>query len=534
MNRSVGGLLLLALASTVLSDVRALSADAPSPAKEDAESIRFSTLFTARSVRDVLGDEPGRDRAVAWCRETGITHVYLESFRGGYLVPSNRMAVAVEHFRREGFGVSGCITTVEIGRDSVDGWIFPCFTEPEGLENLRHIVETTAGQFDEIMIDDFFATLCQCEDCVEKKGEDSWAAFRTDLLVDVSRRFVIDPARRANPNCRLILKYPQWYADFQTKGYDIVRQTPMFDRTWVGTETRDPDNDQWGRHPQYMAMFIMRWLGIQGGDACGGGWFDPYGTSPATYVEQARQTILGGAREALLFCYGALQKDTGPANVRAFRDELPELLALARLVDGKPIRGIHAPKPGNSEGAADRYMYDFLGMLGLPLVPALALDPDVPSAILGHAVLHQEDALPSLDVLLHRESPVLLTETLVTQLPEALRNRIRGADVLPVPEDKWDWMDMDPDLLNARRNTLLRPFGVQLTAPSRVSLTLLGNDLFVLQNFNDHPVEVRLVGDGDAPLKPILVLKKGQAVSCTEEDGETRLTIPARTLVALQ
>ena len=72
------------------------------------------------------------------------------------------------------------------------------------------------------------------------------------------------------------------------------------------TETRDPDSARWGRKAQYEAYYIMRWLGGIGGDKTGGGWFDPYGTSPATYVEQARQTVLAGAREMLLFCHASL------------------------------------------------------------------------------------------------------------------------------------------------------------------------------------------------------------------------------------
>ena len=39
-------------------------------------------------------------------------------------------------------------------------------------------------------------------------------------------------------------------------------------------------------------------LGGIGAEKCGGGWYDPSGTTEKTYVEQARQTILGGARES--------------------------------------------------------------------------------------------------------------------------------------------------------------------------------------------------------------------------------------------
>ena len=70
------------------------------------------------------------------------------------------------------------------------------------------------------------------------------------------------------------------------------------------------------RAPQYEGYFIMRWLGGVGGAKCGGGWYDPFGTTEQTYVEQARQTVLGGAGESLLFCYGALLRGTGPNRKR--------------------------------------------------------------------------------------------------------------------------------------------------------------------------------------------------------------------------
>ena len=85
--------------------------------------------------------------------------------------------------------------------------------------------------------------------------------------------------------------------------YTIAPSPLALGRIWVGTETRDYTDKQWGGTPQYEAYFIMRWLGGIGGTKCGGGWYDPYGTTEQTYVEQARQTILGGARESLLFCH---------------------------------------------------------------------------------------------------------------------------------------------------------------------------------------------------------------------------------------
>ena len=117
----------------------------------------------------------------------------------------------------------------------------------------------------------------------------------------------------------------------------------------MGTETRDYDDQRWGGTVQYEAYFIMRWLGGLGGEKCGGGWFDPYGTTEKTYIEQARQTVLGGARESVLFCYGSLLKDTGPQNVEALRAEIPELLAVAGQVRGRVPVGVAAYKPPSSQ-----------------------------------------------------------------------------------------------------------------------------------------------------------------------------------------
>src|SRR6516164_8000129 len=45
---------------------------------------RFSTLFTAQDVRERLATEDGIKAALRWCKQTGITKVYVESFRDGY------------------------------------------------------------------------------------------------------------------------------------------------------------------------------------------------------------------------------------------------------------------------------------------------------------------------------------------------------------------------------------------------------------------------------------------------------------------
>jgi len=53
-------------------------------ANENKGLLKISTLFTAQNVRDNLGNEEGINKAIDWCKKTGVTHVFLETFRSKY------------------------------------------------------------------------------------------------------------------------------------------------------------------------------------------------------------------------------------------------------------------------------------------------------------------------------------------------------------------------------------------------------------------------------------------------------------------
>ncbi|MBN1818425.1 MAG: hypothetical protein JW828_13775, partial [Sedimentisphaerales bacterium] len=284
--------------------------------------LRISTLFTAQNVRDYLSKEEGIDQAIDWCKKTGVTRVFIETFRDGYWAQQPTLEQARDRFRQAGFDVAGCVTPTHVGKRSTGWSVISCYTDVPTQETLQKIFEYTASMFDLIMIDDFLFTDCECDACKEAKGQQSWAEYRCDLMVQCSRQRILAASRKVNPKVKNIIKYPQWYDNFHQRGYEVVRQTQDFEYTWVGTETRDYDDPRWGGKVQYEAYFIMRWLGEIGGDKCGGGWFDWLGTTEKTYLEQANQTILADAKEMMLFCYGGLQSSTGPANVALLRKEI--------------------------------------------------------------------------------------------------------------------------------------------------------------------------------------------------------------------
>jgi len=502
-------------------------------AHQNKEVLRISTLFTAQNVRAYLSSEAGLNDAIGWCRKTGVTHVFIETFRDGYTAPREVLENAKARFEQAGFEVSGCVTPTNIAKKSTRWKIIACYTDEPTQKRTQEIFEYTASIFDEIMIDDFWFTDCECESCQQARGDRSWAEYRCELMTRVSRQRVLEPARKVNPNVKIIIKYPQWYDNFHNRGYEVVQQTADFDRIWVGTETRDPDSERWGRKAQYEAYYIMRWLGAIGGDKTGGGWFDPYGTHEQTYVEQARQTVLADAREMLLFCYGSLLRETGPANVEKLRTEIPGLFELAKLVRDKPLKGIAAPKPPNSDAYDEQYVYDFVGMLGLPLVPTAQIDTDARAAFLPVHAMKDSQLQTKLDRMLRANKPILVTDGLAARLATSVTED-ENLVVLEVKGNPRSLLELTREQLRPIRDTMLAPFGVRFDAPNQVALYLIGEDCIVVENFNNEPVTASLEFAKAAKARKALVLPTDGAVDFSCKAGRIDFKkITPRTLVAL-
>jgi hypothetical protein len=477
-------------------------------ARKQRDVHRYATLFTAHNVRDHLATDKGIDEAIAWCKRTAVTHVFIETFRSRYQADRKTLARARDRFREAGFDVSGCVTTTNVGKRST-GWnLISCYTDPGTQRRVKEIFEFTAGLFDEIMIDDFWFTDCTCPACDAARraktvtigdktyavSGDSWEDYRSELMVQLSRRYVREAARRVNPDVTLIIKYPQWYDRFHERGYEVVRQTADFDRIWVGTETRDYTDKRWGGTPQYEAYFIMRWLGRLGGDKCGGGWFDPYGTTEHTYVEQARQTVLGGARTSLLFCYGSLQKGTGPANVKALRRHIPELFDVAAHVRKRTPVGVAACKPPNSHPEKEPRVYDFVGMMGLPLVPCHTFPAEAKAAFFPVHALKDPALAKKLTAFIAAGKPTLVTDGLAKRLGDTVDLDRPNVRILAVRGNVKGLLGLDQEEVDALRAPLLAPFGRTFDAPNKVALYLFTGGAWVIENFNDRAVTVRLDG----------------------------------------
>lgn len=474
--------------------------------RKEAATHRFSTLFTAQDVRKHLSSEEGIAQAMDWCKKTAVTKVYIETYRDAYQAEKAALENARDKFKAAGFVVSGCVTPTKVGKSS-KGWTdISCYTDGPTQEKIKAIFEYTAALFDEIMIDDFWFTDCTCAECQAARAAktvkigaktfpvngDTWDDYRCELMLQLSREYVLGAAKKVNPNAKLIIKYPQWYENFHTRGYEVLRETAAFDWTWVGTETRDYNDKRWGGTVQYEAYFIMRWLGGIGGPKCGGGWYDWLGTTEKTYIEQARLTVLGGARETMLFCYGGLQGSTGPKNVEELRKHIPRLLALAKEVAKRKPIGLAAYKPANSDAGKEKYVFDLVGMMGIPLVPCHEFPADAPAAFFPVHCLKDQDFARKLSAFLAAGKTALITDGLKAKLEGQVKLDGPNVHVLAVKGDPKSLLNLTREELDKLREPLLRPFKASFKAPNKVALFLYSDGSWVVCNFNDDVVPLEL------------------------------------------
>jgi len=362
-------------------------------------------------------------------------------------------------------------------------------------------------------------------------------------MTKLNRERILGPARAVNPNVKIIIKYPLWYDVFHVRGYEVLRETADYDIIWVGTETRDyySKTGKPGK-PQYGAYYLMRWLGEIGGAKTGGGWFDALGTTEDFYVEQARQTVLADTKEMLLFCYGGLLRNTNEynerlgtptADVEKLRGQIPGLFKLAELVRNKPIKGILAPKPPNSDAYDEQYVFDFVGMLGLPLVPAAQIRSDAKAAFFSVHAIKDPSLLVKLKRMLAAGKPVLITDGLAKRLSSVDLDDENLA-ILEVKADPHSLLNLTREELGPIRDKLLAPFGIKFDAPNKVALYLIGDDCLIVENFNDKPVNVTIEFADFVKVRSSLVLPAEADVDISCSRKKMKFKIAPRTLIAVE
>ena len=299
--------------------------------------------------------------------------VYLEPYRSSVFADEKQVELCREVFRAHGVEVAGGLTTTvrtPAGEEEKQR-IFEtcCYNDEKMVAELRNACRFIGQHYDEFIIDDFFFTNCTCDAC--RKGRDeynrahgitdgSWKAYRLALMEKVSREDIIAPAKEANPNCRVTIKYPNWAESYQETGYNPAAQRKLFDRIYTGTEARDTvTTDQ--HLPRYLSYSLVTYFENMWPGHNGGGWFDPFDLHiTEQYLEQAFLTAFAKAKELMMFCFQALVDHPFTPALGFHLDKLDEVLDHC----GTPV-GIACYLPDNCQGEDN--IQDFLGMCGLPV-----------------------------------------------------------------------------------------------------------------------------------------------------------------------
>lgn len=385
------------------------------------ENFKMTVYCTAQTLSEMDEDRLLQE----WNyleKYVGIDKVYLETFRYSTTVEKKQMSWIKDFFLSRGVEVSGGITTVTPDLSKQDEKRHRllksfCYSNEKMRNHLLKIVEYTASMFDEFLLDDFFFTACTCEDCIKEKGSRSWSQFRADKMVEVSENLIVGPAKKVNPNVRVIIKYPNWRESYHYTGYCPERQRDVFDFIYTGTETRNTAlTDQ--HLPRYLSYSLMRYMENVAPNRNGGGWFDTYQCWPIEcYLEQAYLTALSRPREIMLFQWGDLYENklVTPLNVQL--SKIDRILSRA----GKPT-GTHVYLPFDSNG--ENNLESHLGMQGIPFEAVSYFPESAPCVLLTKAALKDDNIADKLERYVFNGGTAIVTTGFLAGLLETTRDRL--------------------------------------------------------------------------------------------------------------
>jgi hypothetical protein len=375
-------------------------------------------------------------------KQVKVAKVYLETTRNAQLATADEVETMKKFFTDRGIQVSG-----GLGLTANEGNGFQSFdySSQADRDQIEKFSTFTAQHFDEIILDDFYFSNNKGDDAIAAKGGKSWTQFRTELMDEVSRNLIIGPAKKVNPKCRLIIKYPNWYESFQGLGYDLAVEPKLFDAIYTGTETRNGEGGQ--RLQSYQSYLQTEYFCRVKPGGNQGGWID--GGGDARYAEQFWDTLFAKVPEIMLFNSQQIMQGLGgrggrggaaaEADPNAVLANLmnpipqpdgssytPNMVARtagysAELLDrfigklGRPV-GVPTYKPCNSVG--EMYLPDYLGMAGVPV----DLVPDFPTTsgtiLLTTASRYDPDLVAKTKAFVQKGGQVIATTGLIEALGE--------------------------------------------------------------------------------------------------------------------
>jgi hypothetical protein len=392
-------------------------------------ALRISVYATAGGIQKYLAKPEGRQRVESALRRLRVSRVFLEGRRGDEYVPPSLLRELRRYFGERGIETTGGIATVpgqRFGTRQVGplGWLN--WESARTREDIARFFRENAAVFDEIVVDDFFCTGDTSPESEKARAGRPWAEYRQDLMTSLIEPLILRPAREVNPRIRLILKYPQWYDRFHMFGYAPARMSPPFDRIWVGTEVRNPETRRMGFVQPTEGYMNFRWISAVAGQKAEGAWFDHIECTARNFVDQAWQSVLAGASELTLFHLGDVV-DGHPGHA-LFEAALPQMMDLAANLRGRAPAGIAYYKPAGSDAGDNMYLMDYLGVMGLPVLPEARFPERAKVIMLGAQAAADPAVADQMARRLNEGATLIVTPAFLRKLGGA-GQRLAGARV---------------------------------------------------------------------------------------------------------
>lgn len=386
------------------------------------ETLQLSVYATAGDVVRFLSTPAGREQVEQVLKPLRVSHLFLEGRRGDEAASRELLKTIRDFFEPRGIHCSGGIATVlgnSFGTRQLGGLSWLNWESEKTRRDVAQFFAEDAPVFDELIVDDFYCTGDASPESALARGTRSWSEYRQDLLVSLIDPLVVQPAHRAHPSVRLIIKYPQWYDRFQLFGYDPVRMSAHFDQVWVGTEVRDPKTRRMGFVQPTEGYINFRWIASVAGPKVRGAWFDHIECSAQNFLDQAAQSVLAGAEELTLFNLGDVMGHH-PGDV-LLASRWPQLVELAGRIRNQRREGIAFYKSPGSVGNENLYLADYLAMIGLPILPCARYPDHAKVAFLPVQAATDTELLEKMRRHLANGATLVLTPALVRVLGEAGR-----------------------------------------------------------------------------------------------------------------
>jgi hypothetical protein len=341
-------------------------------ANDGWQHVKYAIYFTSTDVERLLADSAQFIKTMEYFGPIKPYKAYLEGSSEKEIDVALMKKVA-DRFRSLGIKVSGSMVAVGHRGPSV-------YNNADDMATLQKRMRSLAKVFDNIILDDWLFTTATDEKSVKERGNQSWADYRTKLILDQSKKYIIDAAKEVNPNVKVIIKYPNWYEGHRENGYDVYHETLQFDNMAVGIETRNRmTHDQ--HIPIYSGYIFQKWFSSVDPAKWVGSWLDNYDMKgdDNDYVAQVWQAVLAETPEVILWCAGQLYPDNPSSDVYPhFCEMLPEFDKVAGLLSGHS-RGVPIYLPYGSTGEYN--IFGYLGMAGIPLTPVAQFPTESQNAI---------------------------------------------------------------------------------------------------------------------------------------------------------